>query len=194
MIAQNWLDLRAERGLSSFDQRHLVSAMAAYTTGMGLRGGALANGRLAGMLKDWTFGAQINTGSGLPLTPVIYRPVQGTGVAGSLRPDATGADVYAAPAGLYLNPAAYADPGTAHWGNAGRNSITGPAQFAVNASLARTFRSTDRVTYDFRLEAANVLNTVTFPSWNTTVGNAQFGLPNTANPMRSIQAIFRARF
>ncbi|MDR5728378.1 MAG: TonB-dependent receptor, partial [Terriglobia bacterium] len=38
-IAQNWLDLNAERGPSTFDQRHLLSVLAQYTTGMGLGGG-----------------------------------------------------------------------------------------------------------------------------------------------------------
>jgi hypothetical protein len=47
---------------------------------------------------------------------------------------------------------------------------------------------------DFRLDATNALNHVTFPNWNTTVTSAQFGLPNTANAMRSIQTVFRARF
>jgi hypothetical protein len=111
-----------------------------------------------------------------------------------VRPDYTGADISAAPAGLYLNPATYAAPETGHWGNAGRNSIIGPSQFAMNASLARTFRMSDRVSLDLRVDATNALNHVTFPSWNTTVGSAQFGLPMTANPMRSLQTTARCRF
>lgn len=194
LLAQNWLAPQAERALSNFDQRHMTSAMATYTTGMGLRGGALANGRLATLLRDWTFGTQLTAGSGLPLTPILPRLVPGTGVSGILRPDYTGADVYAASGGIHLNPAAWSIPQSGQWGNAGRNTITGPAQFSMGASLARTFRSSERISYDFRLEAANVLNTVTYPSWNTVIGNAQFGLPNSANPMRSVQAIFRARF
>lgn len=194
MIAQNWQDLRAERGRSNFDQRHLLSTMISYTTGMGAKGGALATGRVAAILKDWTIASQINTGTGLPLTPIFFRPVFGTGVTGSLRPDYTGLNVYDAPTGFHLNPAAYTAPAPGRWGNAGRNSITGPHQFALNASLGRTFRAAERVSYDFRLEAANALNTVTYPSWNTVAGNAQFGLPTAANPMRIAQAIFRARF
>ncbi|MGC4050161.1 MAG: hypothetical protein QM757_12320 [Paludibaculum sp.] len=52
LIAQNWLDLRAERALSNFDQRHTLSALMQYTTGMGLRGGALAAGKKSALLKD----------------------------------------------------------------------------------------------------------------------------------------------
>ncbi len=194
LVAQNWLDLRAERARSNFDQRHLLATMVTYTTGMGLSGGGLATGKLAGLLKEWTVAAQTNTGTGLPLTPVFLRAVPGTGVTGSIRPDATGASVYAAPPGFFLNPSAYTSPAAGRWGNAGRNSITGPRLFVLNASLARTFRSNDRLSYDFRVEAANALNYVTFPSWNTVVGNAQFGLPTIANPMRSVQVIVRARF
>src|SRR5262249_18988350 len=40
-IAQNWLNLGAERGLSTFDQRHLLNVQVQYTTGMGLAGGTL---------------------------------------------------------------------------------------------------------------------------------------------------------
>jgi hypothetical protein len=194
LIAQNWLDLRAERARSNFDQRHLLTAMAQYTAGMGLRGGALANGWRARLLKEWTLGTQVNAGSGLPLTPVYPAAVAGTGVTGALRPDFTGASPYDAPAGLHLNPAALAAPQAGRWGNAGRNSINGPSQVVLNASLGRTFRSTERISLDLRIDANNALNRVTFPSWNTVAGSAQFGLPVVANPMRTVQAAIRMRF
>ena len=44
MIAQNWLDLSAERGPSNFDQRHLVTMQAQYSSGVGMKGGALLHG------------------------------------------------------------------------------------------------------------------------------------------------------
>jgi trimeric autotransporter adhesin len=194
VTAQNWLDLRAERGLSNFDQRHLLTGMVQYTTGMGLRGGALATGWRAALFKEWTFGGQVTSGSGLPLTPVYLTAVRGTGMTGSIRPDYTGAPLYDAPAGFHLNSAAYVPPASGQWGNAGRNSITGPAQFVLNASLGRAFRASERVSLDFRIDAANALNYVSFTSWNTIAGNAQFGLPVAANPMRTIQAVIRTRF
>ena len=92
-----------------------------------------------------------------------------------------------------LNPLAVARP-VGHWGNAGRNSIIGPDKFGLNASMSRTFRFSDRVNADFRLDASNVLNHVTFPSWNTVITSSQFGLPTTANAMRSVLTTFRVRF
>ncbi len=140
--------------------------------------------------KGWTLISQINTGSGLPASPNYGVAVVGTGVTGSIRPDTTGISVRAAPPGRHLNPAAFAAPQAGQWGTAGRNSIVGPAQFSMNASLGRTFAEN----LDLRFDSTNALNHVTYPSWNTVVSNSQFGLPSTANAMRSLQATLRWRF
>ncbi len=95
--------------------------------------------------------------------------------------------------GLTLNPAAYAAPvGT--WGNAGRNSITGPTQFTMNASLGRTFRLKDRYSLDLRVDSTNPINHVTYTTWNTIILSPQFGTAAGANPMRSLQTTLRLRF
>lgn len=193
-IAQNWLNLRAERSLSNFDQRHAVSFLMQYTTGMGLHGGTLVNGWRGTLYKQWTVLSTITAGTGLPLTPVYPLNSAGTGFTGYLRPQVTGIPLYAAPAGLFLNPAAFAAPLSGQWGNAGRNSITGPSQFVLGTSLARTFQLSDRFSLDFRIDANNALNHVTYPSWNTIVGGGLFGLPPYANPMRTLQTSLRVRF
>jgi Carboxypeptidase regulatory-like domain len=192
-IAQNWLNLSAERSLSSFDQRHLVNLQIQYTTGMGVAGGTLLSGWKGALFKEWTFLSNISAGSGLPLTPTYVAPTEGTGFTGTLRPTYTGASVYNAPEGLYLNPAAYAVPLPGQWGNAGRNSIEGPTQFTFNASIGRTFRLNDRLNGDLRIDSTNPINHVTFPSWDTTLGPL-FGLATAANPMRSLITRFIVRF
>ncbi|HEY2982147.1 MAG TPA: hypothetical protein VGJ22_13265, partial [Anaerolineales bacterium] len=194
LIAQNWLDLRAERARSNLDQRHLLSVQTQYTTGMGVAGGMLLGGWRSALVKEWTVSTQLTAGTGLPLTPLYPAVVAGTGVTTSIRPDYTGAPLYAAPPGLFLNPAAYSAPAPGRWGNAGRNSITGPSQFTLDASLGRTFRMGDRLNLEIRLDATNALNHPVFPSWNAFVTNTQFGLPNAANPMRSVQTTARLRF
>ena len=118
----------------------------------------------------------------------------GTGFTGTIRPDLTGAPIYAAPAGLHLNTAAYTAPLSGQWGAAGRNSITGPAQFSLDSSLARTFRPNGRLFLDIRVDATNLLNHAVFTGWNTTVNSTQFGLPVAANPMRSLETTLRMRF
>jgi hypothetical protein len=194
IIAQNWLDLNAERSLSNFDQRHLLSFQMQYSTGMGLGGGTLMNGWKGALYKEWTVTSQTTFGTGLPLTPTYLTAVKGTGVTGSIRPDYTGAPLDAAPPGLFLNPAAFVAPALGQWGNAGRNSITGPGQFTVNGSLGRVFRLNDRLNFEFRFDATNILNHVNFTAWNTMAGSAQFGLPSSVNAARSMQTTLRLRF
>ena len=193
-IAQDWLNLKAERALSSFDRRHQFNVQFQYTSGMGIGGGTLLKGWRGVLFKEWTVSTDIHASSGFPLTPIYPTTVIGTGVTGPVRPNYTGVPIYDAPAGRNLNPAAYTAPEPGHWGNAGRDSVTGPSQFSMNASLARTFRTSDRTSLDLRMDASNMLNHATFPSWNTTVGSAQFGLPTTANAMRVLQTTVRWRF
>src|SRR6185295_9103752 len=194
LIVQNWLDRRAERGLSNFDERHQFTAQGQFTSGMFLNDSFFENGWPSKLLKAWTVSGQLTIGSGTPLTPVILAPVKGTGITGSLRPDVTGAPIYLESGGGFLNPAAFAAPAPGEWGNAPRNVITGPGQFSLNASLNRGFKLNQRVGMELRVTAVNVLNHVTFPNWNTTVNNAQFGLPTRANAMRTVQPSVRMSF
>jgi len=193
LVAQNWLDLSAERARSNFDQRHVMSFTMQYTTGMGLRGGSLLGGWRGAVIKEWTASTQVNAASGLPLTPFYPVVVPGTGVTG-IRPNYTGASLYDAPSGLFLNPAAYVAPAPGQWGNAGRNTITGPEVFSLNASAQRTFRINDRFSATLRIDSVNTLNHPTFPSWGTVISSAQFGLQSGTNPMRSVQTTLRVTF
>jgi hypothetical protein len=191
---QNWLDLRAERGLSNFDRRHEVVVQGQYTTGALLSLGGFWDSWRGKIFKSWTLSSQLTIGSGQPLTPTIIAPVAGTGVTGSLRPNATGAPLYLDSSEEILNPAAFVAPASGEWGNAARNSITGPGQFSLNATLTRSFRINERMGIDLTVNATNVLNHVTFPRWNTTVNSGQYGLPTGANGMRTIQPSVRMRF
>jgi hypothetical protein len=194
VIAQDWLNLAGERGLSTFDQRHLLALQAQYTTGMGQGGGTLLSGWKGALYKEWTLTTTINAGSGLPESPIYVAPVQGTGVSGTIRPEYTGAPLYSTPSGFFVNPAAYIAPLPGQWGNAARDSIIGPSQFTLGASLSRTFRLNDRFNADLRLDANNALNHVNYSSWVTNVNSAQFGLPASATAMRVVQANLRVRF
>jgi outer membrane biosynthesis protein TonB len=193
VIAQNWLDLASERGLSSFDQRHLLSFQGQYTTGVGVRGGTLLDGWRGTAFKEWTISTQITAGTGLPLSPVFFATVPNTGVTDAIRPDYTGAPLYNAPPGLFLNPAAYVAP-VGHWGSAGRNTIEGPDVFTISGSAARTFRLRDRLNMDVTLNSSNPINHPTFTSWVTNIRSPQFGLPAGVNSMRTVQLTLRVRF
>jgi hypothetical protein len=187
-LAQDWSDLDAERAPSDFDRRHLGSFEMLFAIGDRL------SSRLVGsLLNGWTMAATITAGTGTPLSPVLLVRVPGTTFVG-LRPDATGADIADAPSGAYANPAAFASPEAGRWGTAGRNVIRGPALFSFDAALSRSVIVGSRLTTEWRMEATNVLNRVTYSSVNTVVGSPQFGLPTSANAMRAIRLSARVSF
>lgn len=192
-IAQNWLDLRAERGPSSFDQRHKVEMQFQYTTGVGLKGGTLVDGFWGSLWKDWTVATQLTAGTGMPFTPIAFLSVAGTGVVG-IRPSLTGVSTAPVAADSFANAAAFATPAAGTWGDAGRNSLRGPAQFAMDLSVSRVFRLGNRLNLEWRVAATNVLNRVTFSQIDAIVGSPQFGLPTLANPMRTLRMTVRLRF
>ena len=190
LIAQNWLNLAADRGLSNTDQRHLLSIQMQYSTGVGVHGGALLSGWRGLIFKGWTVTSNISAGSGLPLSPVYSVPTQNTGVSGTIRPEYLGGDIYHAPAGRFLNAQAFGPPPPGQWGDAARNSIIGPNQFSMIASLLRSFA--DNI--DVRFDGSNVLNHPTYSSWNTVWNSSQFGVANPPGAMRVVQATVRWRF
>jgi hypothetical protein len=195
LLAQNWLNLSAERGLSTFDQRHVLTVQAQYSTGMGLGGKTLMSGWKAKLYKEWTLLTNMTVGTGLPQSPVLPLAVGGTGFFSSIRPDVTGMPLYTGQKpGFYLNSDAFQDPQPGQWGNASRDSITGPPQFSLNASLARTFRMSDRLNLDLQFAATNPFNHPTYTSYYVTIDNAFFGLPASVNAMRSIRTTLRLRF
>jgi hypothetical protein len=194
VVAQNWLDLSAERALSTFDQRHNVNFTMQYTTGVGVHGGMLEDGWRGTLFKEWTITTAIAAGTGTPLTPQYFSALTGTSCTSCIRPNYTGASLYDAPTGLFLNPAAYAPPLPGQFGNAGRDSIEGPDKFSLNASMQRTFRYKSRYNLDVRLDTTNALNHVTYTGWVTNVTSPSFGSPQQANAQRVVQATLRMRF
>lgn len=199
-IAQNWLDLRAERGLSTFDQRQLLNLTAQYTSGAGLGGGTLMSGWRGRLLKEWTVLGTLTAATGMPETPIYPVAVPGTGFTSVIRPSLTGSPIYKSTTGAHLNLSAYEAPADGEWGTAGRDSITGPNQISLNNSLARTFRPHGRLYLDLTVNATNLLNHPDFTNWDTMWNNAslsnsqQFGRPVAAQAMRSLQTTMRLRF
>jgi hypothetical protein len=145
------------------------------------------------LLRDWTISNTFSVSSGAPETSTITNSaLGGTGIVGPLRPEYTGQPLYL-PDGT-LNKAAFMSPLPGTYGNAGRDIITGPITFTMGSSAARTIRVGERKTFDFRIDARNPLNHVSYTAWNTVWNSTQFGLPSAVSPMRSLQATLRFRF
>jgi Carboxypeptidase regulatory-like domain/TonB-dependent Receptor Plug Domain len=83
----------------------------------------------------------------------------------------------------------FAAPAPGSIGNTGRNFFLAPNYFQWDASLAKKFRITERVSFDIRLDARNVLNNPSFDNPTAVITSTIFGRINDSvtNNARRIQ-------
>jgi len=193
VLAQNWLDLKAERALSPSNQTQRLVTSMQFSSGQGLHAAALLKGWKATLLKDWTISPNLSIATGTPETPVLNSTTRGTGITGQVRPEVIGS-LYPAAAGYPFNVNAFTTPPSGQWGDAGRDIVTGPSSFALNASASRTIRVGERKNLDIRFDCTNLLNHVVYTGYNMTFGGDQFGLPTGVGNMRSFNMTARFHF
>jgi hypothetical protein len=195
-VAQNFYDLAAERGLSSFDHRHTFSATYIVQSPVGGTSGLLANKKaLVTALKDWTLTGTVTLQSGAPLTARVLgnqSDIAGTGTIGSGRAEATGLPLDSGTG--FFNVLAFTTPAPGQYGNAGRNTITGPGTFSMNLSLQRTVNLTERLRLQFRVDTTNFTNHVNITGVGTVVNSLTYGVPTAAGAMRTLSATLRLNF
>jgi len=77
------------------------------------------------------------------------------------------------PANLWFSTSSFAAASGTAFGNVGRNYLSGPDFFNLDAALSKSIRFTERLNLDLRLEAFGATNTPQFffTSGNGTVGN-----------------------
>src|SRR5690242_4496567 len=206
VVSQDPFDIAADRGLSSFDQRHKFNGNWIYELPFGDGRRFAQKGAASHILSGWVWSGNFSVGSGFYFTP---RVLGGTvdisrGVSGSLRANSV--------AGLavslgdpttaeWFNTAAFCAPGVncvnpagSAFGDAGRNIIEGPAQFSLNMAASKTIQINEMRALELRVQANNVFNTVYFTSINTTVNSLTFGQVTGAGGMRRLTLVARFRF
>ena len=198
-IIQNPNDIEADRGLSSFDHRHVFTFTTLAVSPFGPRGQYMKRGETFGakVLSDWSATANLTLQTGAPLTATVLgtsADKSGTGAVGATRADATGLPISAGSGPFNL--LAFTAPAAGDYGSAGRGTIPGPGSIGLNATFGRTIQFGDsaRRSLDIRLSANNILNHVNITSWGTVVNSANYGLPVSAGVMRTLSLVLRVRF
>ena len=194
VVAQNDKNLRAERGLSTFDQRQSFNLAFTEQSPVGKKV-PLASPALTGVLRSWILSGNIAAMSGLPYTARVLGNLSdsgGSGNFGASRADATGIGVSGGSG--FFNKAAFAQPSLGAFGDAGRNTIPGPARFSLNLALTRSFHATERHHIEIRIEATNITNTAIYSNFGTVLNALNYGLPTVAQPMRTFRATLRYKF
>jgi trimeric autotransporter adhesin len=205
VVAQNWEDILAEEGNSSFDQRHKVSGNYLYELPFGKDKYWVTTGKWSHILEGYSISGTFTFATGTPLTPSYQATIADVarGTAGTERPDRVpGVSLTAGGGSLrhWFNTSAFTGP-AGLFGTASRNSIPGPGTIQNNMSLSKTMQLGETRSLEVRATANNVFNTVQYSGVDTTLFTGleasranPFGQITSAGPMRSFQFTARFRF
>ena len=198
IVAQNDQDLAAERGLSSFDQRHRVSGDFSLELPFGDGKPWFNSGTMAALLGNWVLNGNVTLASGTPFTARVLSNAGDVsrGTNGTLRANYNGDPIQIGDptTTLFFNKAAFSIPAPGTFGNAGRNTIVGPGTSNMNMSLTRNLSFGQNRGMSIQIQASNLFNTVQFSSIDTVVNSRTFGQVTGVRQMRRIQVSTRFRF
>jgi hypothetical protein len=198
VVAQNDQDLAAERGLSSFDQRHRFTGDFTYELPFGAKKRWFTSGMAADILGDWQINGNVQLASGTPFTATVLANISDVsrGTNGTLRANYNGQPIAIAdPTTLaFFNTGAFSLPAPGTFGTAGRNTIIGPGTAVLNAGLTRNISLGPTRNLSVQILANNILNTVQYASIDTVINSLTFGQVTAARPMRRVQILTRLRF
>ena len=198
-VAQNDKDLSAEWGLSSFDQRHRLSADFNLELPFGPNRHWLNNDSVAAkILGGWTWNTTMTLASGTPFTARILGNAADVakGTNGTLRADYSGAPIAIENPTLeqFFNIGAFFVPAPGTFGNSARNLIIGPGQANTSMSLMKSVQIRPGRALTLRVQANNVFNTVHYGSIDAVVNSPTFGRVVSVRAMRSVQFMLRMGF
>jgi len=157
-------NLALNRGPASYSLNQQFNANFSYQLpfGNGQRFGGNAGGWLNQLIGGWQWNGIVSAQSGFPMAPVIGFNNSGTG-DGSVpdvpdwNPNFHGKVILGTP-DQWFDPRAFTLPIPGTFGNAGRSELRGPGLVAIDTSLFKKFRMSERFNLQLRAEAFNILN------------------------------------
>jgi hypothetical protein len=211
VVAQNPFDIAADRGLSSFDQRHRFSGNWIYELPFGETHRLAHKGALSHILDNWQWSGDFTVASGLYFTPrVLGNGFDiARGVSGSLRANVTGGPIsvgnpttlqwfntaaFCAPSNSPGSVNACVNPNGTTFGDAGRNIIEGPGQVTFDMNFGKSITIKESRALELRVQAANVFNTAHLTAINTIVNSLTYGEVTSVGSMRRVTLLARLRF
>jgi hypothetical protein len=195
---QNFYNLRGERSNSSTDVRHSVTGTWIAELPFGPnRAFFNKGGKMAKALDGLSLSGNFTFSSGSYYTPTYSDSTQEAAAGNTYTQRADRAfgvtSVGAGTLARFFNTAAFTKP-AGSYGTASRYSIQGPGVQSLTASLSRTIQFKGTNSFEARITASNVFNTVQYTGIGTTVDLSTFGQVTGAASMRGVQYQARYRF
>jgi hypothetical protein len=196
---QDSYNLKAEKGVSDFDNRQRWVNSFDYALPMGKGQRFLTQGRRSDLaLGGWHIGGIVTFRTGFAFSPEMGYDPSNTGSQGLIRTDRVGDGSLAhrSPS-LWFNTNDFPVPTCNCFGNAGKNILEGPGEKSSDLSARKIFDITDRVNLEFRAEFFNAFNHAVFsqPDPFITDGPGAAGvITSTVLPSRQIQFATKLQF
>jgi Carboxypeptidase regulatory-like domain len=173
-LPQNSFDTRAEKAVSSFDQRQRFTLNFVYDLDIFAR---VLNRWPKQLTGGWQVSGIYTVGGGLPITPFWNGAApSGSGESSNDRPNLIG-NPNDGPKrwDAWFNTAAFVAAPKGIFGNAGRNTVIGPRTNIADFSVVKSTRINERLNLQFRSEFFNLFNHPNFALPNVTVNSSAFG-------------------
>ncbi len=197
-LVSNPFNLRADKGLATFDVRNVAVINALYSLPFG-RGQFFANhidGWRNNLVSGWSLSSVVTLQSGFPFTPQLsYNPSNNGDTRNPVRPflnpSFTGPVVLGNPS-QWFNPNAFLapPPNSGFYGNVGRDTYIGPGLATWDFSVLKDTRIRERLSLQFRAEIFNLLNRANFNIPNLIVLTPS-GLSGTVGAITSTSTTSR---
>lgn len=186
---QNPKNRNADYGNCTFDHRHIFNTSFLYRTPSDW-----GNPTVDTIMKNWEMSVIASSYSGDYLNPVSGRDNSRTGV-GHDRPNVTG------PSRLsnrtiseFFNTSVFSQNALGTFGDAGRNSILGPAFINFDLGVSRRIKLTESKNLEIRSEFFNVFNHTNFEDPSTRLTSNTFGELTGAFDPRILQFALKLHF
>lgn len=194
---QNLFNLAAEEGNASYDQRHNLSGNWVAELPFGPNRAFLNKGGFwAYALDGFSLSGSFTFATGNYFTPVYSGSAEEaqSGNVFTQRPDRVSTQPIKGAGSVtdWFNKAAFVQP--AGYGSASQGSIEGPGTVSVNAALSRTLQLGETRSFEARVTATNVFNTVQYSGISTNLSSSNFGQVTSAAAMRALTVMARYRF
>jgi outer membrane receptor protein involved in Fe transport len=159
-----YINQRRDYARNDFDRTHTFVQSVVYDLPFGRGKHFLSSGIAAAVLGDWRLTSFLTVMSGLPLYFTDSN-------ASLLAPDNTQTPQLVAPVKIlhgvgpnnpWFTTSSFAPAAAGTFGNVGRNYLSGPNFFDLDASVSKSIRFTERLNLELRLEAFGVTNTPQF--------------------------------
>jgi len=147
-------------------------------------------------ISGWQLGGlvRIQSGDAVPVTQATNN-LSALGYAVQ-RPNRTGdPNAYAVrSASAWFDKAAFTGAGLFTIGNSSRNPVRGPGLQNADLMLGKTFRLSEKISFEFRAEVFNLSNTPPLNDPNGSFGSAAFGTITSAGNPRDFEFAGKFRF